>query len=121
MGADMRALIVLLAGLAFVSSAIAAPKFVSSEEFSTAVVDKTIGSKTKKGVPFTAVIKKGGTGVFTAKGKDPQTFTWDFKGNTFCWHFPSFTECSKVEIVSKKAANFYDSGSGKLNNAYVVK
>lgn len=117
----MKSIIATLSIIVFASNAIAAPKFASSKEFDASVVEKTIASKTKKGVPFTAIIKKDGTGTFSAKGQDPQYFTWDFKDQTFCWHFPKFTECNKVEVVSKNAANFFDASSGKLNNAYTIK
>lgn len=101
-------------------SATAAPVFASKAEFTKSIVGKTISSTTKKGFPFSAVIRPDGTGGFQRQGNPPATFKWTFTGQTFCWDFGDFKECNKVEIVSPKAANFYDDKTGKLNNAYKV-
>ncbi|MGV2069040.1 hypothetical protein [Agrobacterium sp. 22-226-1] len=99
----------------------AAPKYADKAEFTSAVVGQTISSKTSKGVRFSAIIKPDGTGTFAAKGQPIDSFKWTFDETVFCWEFKKFTECNKVEIVGPKAVNFYDSKSGKLNNAYQVK
>lgn len=117
----MRAPVSALAlSLLLAIPAIAAPVFASRAEFTKAIVGKTISSTTKKGFPFTAVIRPDGTGGFQRKGNPPATFKWTFTGQTFCWDFGDFKECSKVEIVSPKAAKFYDDKTGELNNAYTV-
>ncbi len=113
--ASALALTVLLA-----ASALAAPSFASKAEFTKAIVGKTISSTTRTGFPFSAVIRPDGTGGFQRQGNPPATFKWTFTGQTFCWDFGDFKECSKVEIISPKAANFYDDKTGNLNNVYKI-
>lgn len=117
----MRRLSGLALGMLMLAPAMAAPTYASRAEFSRAIVGKTISSISKKGRAFTAVIKPDGSGDFHMTGRDPTTFRWTFSGETFCWEFSDFSECNKVEIVSPKAANFYDARTGVLNNAYKVR
>ena len=117
----MRGFSGLALGMLVLAPATAAPTYASRAEFSKAIVGKKISSISKKGRAFTAVIKPDGSGNFHMTGRDPTTFSWTFSGETFCWQFSDFTECNKVEIVSPKAANFYDAGSGVLNNAYKIR
>ena len=112
---------ICISALLIASSAFAAPKFVSKDEFTSAVVGKEISSKDQKGLAFTATFKVDGTGEFQKQGKKAAKFKWTFDATTVCWDFGDFKECNKVEIVSPKAVNFYDAKSGKLNNAYAVK
>lgn len=117
----MKHIGLLSLSLFVVMPAHAAPTYVGQDAFAQAVVGKTIASTTKKGAPFTAVIAKGGKGTFEAQGAKAMAFKWDFKGDTFCWHFKDFSECNKVEVVGPTDVNFYDAKSGALNNAYKVR
>lgn len=117
----MKQIAFLSLSLIVSSPGIAAPAYVGQDVFVQTVVGKTIASTTKKGVPFTAVIAKGGKGTFEAQGAKAMAFRWDFKGDTFCWHFKDFSECNKVEVIGPADVNFYDAKSGALNNAYKVR
>lgn len=103
------------------ATAFSAPKYATSDEFSSAIVGKAISSKDKKGKAFTATFKPGGKGSFQKEGKKAAKFKWTFAKDTVCWDFGDFKECNKVEILTPTSANFYDATSGGLNNAYTVK
>jgi hypothetical protein len=86
-----------------------------------ALIGKTLGSTTKRGVAYTITFSNTSTGIYTMNG-DKSDLSLTFSSDSVCFQSAKykFSECNKVRVDGSKY-DFVDTKTGAVNNVYDVK
>jgi hypothetical protein len=98
-----------------------AQSYLASGDLEKALIGKTLGSTTKRGIAYTITFSSRSTGIYTMNG-DKSDLNLTFSNDNVCFQSAKykFSECNKVRVNGSKY-DFVDTKTGAVNNVYDVK